>query len=247
MNAYPSSKSAFRFLVPRDAALADSRSAKFAQKDGEMHIIYGSDRRVVVYPCVNNTMLNFNCIHPKEESDASAEGAFLGLMGERKRLLTVFTTDWNKSGKKSRLLEVYGKFDPDLVALLDKADEETLKVWELLDLEPLPTWVNERLALLGDAAHPYLPRKHHLPFLRNSDFGADDSLDQGQGAGQAMEDAAALGVVLPRDTKPEDVPQRLKLYFDFRYERCTKIQRFSQQAGRDIQDEPLDSKPPFCQ
>lgn len=57
-----------------------------------------------------------------------------------------------------------------------------------------------------------------------------------------MEDAAALAVVLPQGTKPEDVPQRLKLYFDFRYERCTKIQRFSQQAGRDIQDEPLDSK-----
>lgn len=67
-------------------------------------------------------------------------------------------------------------------------------------------------------------------------------IDQGQGAGQAMEDAAALAVVLPKGTKPEDVPQRLKLYFDFRYERCTKIQRFSQQAGRDIQDEPLDSK-----
>ncbi|KAB2578789.1 FAD binding domain containing protein [Lasiodiplodia theobromae] len=202
VTASPSSKSAFRFLVPREAALADPRSAKYAARDGEMHIIYGSDRRVVIYPCVNNTMLNFVCIHPKEESDASSD-------------------DWNKTGKKSKLLEVYSKFDPDVVALLDKVDEETLKVWELLDMEPLPTWVNEKLALLGDAAHPYLPH-------------------QGQGAGQAMEDAAALAVVLPKGTKPEDVPQRLKLYFDFRYERCTKIQRFSQQAGRDIQDEPLD-------
>ncbi|OJD34917.1 salicylate hydroxylase [Diplodia corticola] len=202
VSASPSSKSAFRFLVPREAALADPRSAKFAARDGEMHILYGSDRRVVIYPCVSNTMLNFVCIHPKEESDASSD-------------------DWNKTGRKSKLLEVFAKFDSDLVALLDKAEEDTLKVWELLDMEPLPTWVNEKLALLGDAAHPYLPH-------------------QGQGAGQAMEDAAALAVVLPEGTKPEDVPQRLKLYFDFRYERCTKIQRFSQQAGRDIQDEPLD-------
>ncbi|KKY16308.1 putative fad binding domain protein [Diplodia seriata] len=202
ITASPSSKSAFRFLVPREAALADPRSAKFAARDGEMHIIYGSDRRVVIYPCVNNTMLNFVCIHPKEESDASSD-------------------DWNRAGRKSKLLEVFNKFDPDLVTLLDKAEDDTLKVWELLDMEPLQTWVNEKLALLGDAAHPYLPH-------------------QGQGAGQAMEDAAALAVVLPQGTRPEDVPQRLKLYFEFRYERCTKIQRFSQQAGRDIQDEPLD-------
>ncbi|KAL1636380.1 hypothetical protein SLS58_009873 [Diplodia intermedia] len=202
ITASPSSKSAFRFLVPREAALADPRSAKFAARDGEMHIIYGSDRRVVIYPCVNNTMLNFVCIHPKEESDASSD-------------------DWNRVGRKSKLLEVFNKFDPDLVTLLDKAEDDTLKVWELLDMEPLQTWVNEKLALLGDAAHPYLPH-------------------QGQGAGQAMEDAAALAVVLPQGTTPEDVPQRLKLYFEFRYERCTKIQRFSQQAGRDIQDEPLD-------
>lgn len=74
VEAFPSSKSAFRFLVPRDVALADPRSAKFAKKDGEMNIVYGVDRRVVVYPCVNNAMLNFVCIHPKEESDASADG-----------------------------------------------------------------------------------------------------------------------------------------------------------------------------
>ncbi|EOD51303.1 putative fad binding domain protein [Neofusicoccum parvum UCRNP2] len=202
VKAFGSGKSAFRFLVPREAALADPRSAKFAAKDGELHITYGVDRRVVVYPCVNNTMLNFNCIHPREESDASAE-------------------DWSKTGNKGRLLDVYSKFNPDLVALLDKAEEDTLKVWELLDLDPLPTWVNDKLALLGDAAHPYLPH-------------------QGQGAGQAMEDAAALGVVLPKGTRPEDVPQRLKLYFEFRYDRCTRIQRFSQEAGKDILDKQID-------
>lgn len=74
--------------------------------------------------------------------------------------------DWNKTEKKSKLLEVFSKFDPDVVALLDKVEEDTLKVWELLDMEPLPTWVNEKLALLGDAAHPYLPRKSSYSTLR---------------------------------------------------------------------------------
>lgn len=54
------------------------------------------------------------------------------------------------------------------MALLDKVEEDTLKVWELLDMEPLPTWVNEKLALLGDAAHPYLPRKSYFAVSKGS-------------------------------------------------------------------------------
>ena len=47
----------------------------------------------------------------------------------------------------------------------------------MLDRAPLPRWVKGRIALLGHAAHPKLP------------FYA-------QGAGQAIEDAAALAVCL---------------------------------------------------
>jgi 2-polyprenyl-6-methoxyphenol hydroxylase-like FAD-dependent oxidoreductase len=56
------------------------------------------------------------------------------------------------------LLNVYKDFDPNLLALLDKADPESLKVWELLNMDELPTWTSERLALIGDSAHPFLPR-----------------------------------------------------------------------------------------
>jgi len=57
------------------------------------------------------------------------------------------------------LLNVYKKFDPSLLALLDKADANSLKVWELLTMDDLPTWTKGKLALLGDSAHPFLPRK----------------------------------------------------------------------------------------
>jgi hypothetical protein len=67
--------------------------------------------------------------------------------------------EWSTTANKARLLEVYRDFDPSLVALLNKAEAESLKVWELLDMDVLPTWVEGRLALLGDAAHPFLPRK----------------------------------------------------------------------------------------
>jgi 2-polyprenyl-6-methoxyphenol hydroxylase-like FAD-dependent oxidoreductase len=67
--------------------------------------------------------------------------------------------EWSTTANKARLLEVYRDFDPSLVALLNMAEAESLKVWELLDMDVLPTWVQGRLALLGDAAHPFLPRK----------------------------------------------------------------------------------------
>jgi hypothetical protein len=54
--------------------------------------------------------------------------------------------------------------------------------------------------------------------------------DQGQGAGVAMEDAAALAVVFPAGTAPEEGAERLE---HVRYERANAIQEFSRKAGLD--------------
>jgi 2-polyprenyl-6-methoxyphenol hydroxylase-like FAD-dependent oxidoreductase len=32
-----------------------------------------------------------------------------------------------------------------------------VKVWVLYDMQSLPCWTRERLLLVGDAAHPFLP------------------------------------------------------------------------------------------
>lgn len=47
--------------------------------------------------------------------------------------------------------------------LLDMAEVGSLKVWSLLDMGRIPTWFNKRVVLLGDAAHPFLPRKFSQP------------------------------------------------------------------------------------
>jgi 2-polyprenyl-6-methoxyphenol hydroxylase-like FAD-dependent oxidoreductase len=91
-----------------------------------------------------------------------------------------------------------------MLALIQKVDTETLKVWKLLDMEVIPTWVKDRPVLLGDAAHPFLPH-------------------QDQGGGCAIEDAALLAVVLPQDTLVEEIPARLKLPEKIRYERANRI------------------------
>lgn len=67
---FSSGKSAFRFLIPRKDVLADPLTKKFAEKNGELIMAIGDDRKIVVYPCHDNTLLNFVCIHPESETAA---------------------------------------------------------------------------------------------------------------------------------------------------------------------------------
>ncbi|MEV1001176.1 FAD-dependent monooxygenase [Nonomuraea sp. NPDC050202] len=63
---------------------------------------------------------------------------------------------------------------PDLIAATP--DEAVIHI-DISDLDPLPTYVRGRVALLGDAAHAMSP-------------------DRGQGAGQSIEDAVVLAAAL---------------------------------------------------
>jgi 2-polyprenyl-6-methoxyphenol hydroxylase-like FAD-dependent oxidoreductase len=145
VKTFGSGKSAFRFLIPRQKAFDEEMTRKFADKEGHLIMIFGRDRRVVVYPTSNNTLLNFVCIHPTAESQVQSEEPG--------------SSDWQNQGNIDKMLEVYKDFEPAVLKLLGMADEETLKVWELLDMEQLPTWIEEKLVLIGDAAHPFTPRK----------------------------------------------------------------------------------------
>lgn len=200
---FGSGKSAFRFMIRREDALNDDSTWVLAEKDGVFSVVIGSDRRIVMYPTSNNTLLNFLAIHPDSESEA----------GE----------DWNTSSSRESLLKIYKSFAPQFQAILGKADPDSLKLWKLWDMKNLPAWNHSRLALIGDAAHPFLPH-------------------QGQGAAQAMEDAVALGTVLEKGLTADEVPERLKLYNDIRYERASKVQEFTRLAGLDVQDGKLDSE-----
>jgi 2-polyprenyl-6-methoxyphenol hydroxylase-like FAD-dependent oxidoreductase len=104
-----------------------------------------------VYPTSDNTLLNFVNIHPTSESQINPDEPG--------------SSDWQNQGNKDKMLEIYKDFEPAVLKLLSMADEETLKVWELLDMEQLPTWTHEKLVLIGDAAHPFTPRKCRYPLI----------------------------------------------------------------------------------
>lgn len=199
-------KSAFRFLVSKQAALDDPVTAKLVQHPGELSIWYGTDRRIIMYPTSDNTVLNFVAIHPEAETAEDTDSS------------------WGHLGNVDKLLHVFKGFDQAILDVFAKADPQSVKVWKLLDMDVIPQWHHHHLALIGDAAHPFLPH-------------------QGQGGGVAIEDAISLAVVLGPDVPLAEVTQRLKLYNDIRHERATRIQSFSRIIGEDrTDDKEIDSK-----
>jgi salicylate hydroxylase len=108
---------------------------------------------------------------------------------------------WESRGRVEDLAAEFAGWDPRLEALVAGATE--VGRWALLDRDPIDSWTAGRLTLLGDSAHPMFP------------FFA-------QGAGQAIEDAAALAVCLadPATT----VGEALARYEAVRAPRTARVQ-----------------------
>ncbi|KAL8725442.1 MAG: hypothetical protein Q9181_006415, partial [Wetmoreana brouardii] len=212
--ALPTGFSAFRFLIPTEAILADAQTRRFLEeKDGKMKLFVGEGGRCLAwYPC-HSILRRFTRI----TSD-------LGLSKVRRHFLPtpdlfIFealladqtTTEWNVSAKKSDVLEEFQSFHPDLVATIGKAPD--VKLWKLLVRQPIPTWHRGRLLLIGDAAHAMLP-------------------NQAQGGAQSIEDGAAIGILL-QDLQSDSsdladkIEQRLKAFETVRRKRASLIQIFS--------------------
>jgi len=125
------------------------------------------------------------------------------------------TATYTTKGSKKAMLAVYGDFCPMVHRMLDLVPEGQVCEWKLRGHAPLPMWVHGTTALVGDACHPTLP---HLA----------------QGAAQAIEDAAAIGVVLSRlpDPSPESINKALKVYEAVRKERAETLVELAAASGR---------------
>ncbi|MCS6765368.1 MAG: flavin-dependent oxidoreductase [Candidatus Protistobacter heckmanni] len=100
--------------------------------------------------------------------------------------------DWNRQGRLEDFIHVFEDwhFDwLDVPAMIRAAD--VLLEFPMIDQDPLPWWTQGRVTLLGDAAHPMVPRGSN-------------------GAGQAIIDAQALADCLARSGG--DVEEALKRY-----------------------------------
>ena len=115
---------------------------------------------------------------------------------------------WTEQTSLESLRAAFDGWSGQLQQLIEAVEEPVYK-WALYDREPLATWCNGSVALLGDAAHPM------LPFMA-------------QGACQAIEDAAVLARCLAGPPmNPGETARALKQYEATRMERATKIQSVS--------------------
>jgi len=112
---------------------------------------------------------------------------------------------WSAKGDVGELRQAFADFHPEVRAVLDACPD--VHRWALLERDPLPTWVDGHVALLGDACHPMTPY-------------------MAQGAASALEDAAVLTRCLAGAT-PATLNEGLKRYEAVRKPRASKIQSVS--------------------
>lgn len=87
------------------------------------------------------------------------------------------------------------------------------KRWVLCDRDPVANWIDGRVVLLGDAAHPMLQYF-------------------AQGACMAMEDAVALSAMMERHG--DDIPAALSAYQELRRYRTARVQLQSREIGQHV-------------
>ncbi|KAJ2991241.1 hypothetical protein NUW58_g344 [Xylaria curta] len=154
---------------------------------GYMYLIEaldGTSRMMVTFPLRDCTWMNMAWIFPtRKEREDTAQS-------------------WDADGDRDEILDIYHDFDDEMKTLLRVGNE--VKLWELQDLEPLPSWASGRAILIGDAAHAMTPL-------------------QGQGANMAIEDADGLRLLTQPGITRDDVPDVLKKIESFRRPRATRV------------------------
>ncbi|WP_158768707.1 FAD-dependent monooxygenase [Paraglaciecola sp. L1A13] len=110
---------------------------------------------------------------------------------------------WNIPGDVVELRRTFEKWHPQVTELLSHL--ESCFLWGLFGSEPLDKWVDNHVALIGDACHPM------LPFVA-------------QGAAMAIEDGFCLAKWVSTEI---DIHQGLALYQADRFGRATRVQKMA--------------------
>lgn len=112
---------------------------------------------------------------------------------------------WSAKGDVEELRKAYEGFHPDVRAVLEACPD--CHKWAILEREPLASWSEGRVVLLGDACHPMTPY-------------------MAQGGATAIEDAAILARCLEQ-FEGEDIEAAFALYEAHRKPRTSRIQTIS--------------------
>jgi 2-polyprenyl-6-methoxyphenol hydroxylase-like FAD-dependent oxidoreductase len=113
-------------------------------------------------------------------------------------------------GRKQDILDRFGAWMHPIRRLVEAADEAVIQRTDIADRDPIESWGEGRVTLLGDAAHPM-------------------TFNVGQGACQTIEDGVLLGKLLAANG---DVVGSLASYEAARRERTGPMVLFARRLGR---------------
>ncbi|KAL1882912.1 hypothetical protein Daus18300_000550 [Diaporthe australafricana] len=115
--------------------------------------------------------------------------------------------------KMEKTLDNFKDWRKDCQDLAELMRRDPSAGWPLADHDPAPFYAKRRICVMGDAAHATFPFN-------------------GQGAAQAIEDAAVLNALFKEVTTLEEVGAALQAYDEVRRPRSQKVAALSRQFGR---------------
>ncbi|KZT01928.1 FAD/NAD(P)-binding domain-containing protein [Laetiporus sulphureus 93-53] len=182
---------AYRGLVPR-TALEEVDPTHPALTDALMY--FGKDKHLLTFPVSQGRVINVVAFFSQPELEGTA-----------------YDGPWVRQVTKDELLADFASWESQVRSLLGCLDKVSL--WAIHSLPSLPTYVGNRVALLGDAAHAMTPH-------------------QGSGAGQAAEDAFVLANIIAHPAVTmETLPDALRVYDEIRRPFSQEIVERSRQTG----------------
>jgi len=178
---------------PRDSGIDMFRGLTWARPmlDGRTMVIVGvHERKAVLYPVRAPRRDGLQLINwVAERGERFGEARTIG--------------DWNRPADPAAVAPMFEdyRFDFADVPALVRAAEVCL-AYPMVDRDPIDAWVDGRVALVGDAAHPMYP------------IGAN-------GSSQALLDAEAIAECIA--AQPGDLPAALQAYQARRLERANAV------------------------
>ncbi|KAM5532659.1 hypothetical protein V8D89_013703 [Ganoderma adspersum] len=179
----------YRCLIRKDQLLPDELKNHPAINSSVLIVYCGKNKHLVTYPIAQGRIINV--------------GVGISIPGTEG---TIYEGPWTSPAGKDDIVKGFGSWEPQHV-------DSGLK-WAINVVTKLPTFVQGRVALVGDAAHAMCP---HL----------------GAGAGQCIEDAFMLAQLLARpDITKANVSAALQVYDEIRRPFTQTISELARRRGQ---------------
>lgn len=202
LGAIPTGDAAYRIMLPRSIMEQDAELKELLEEPQATRWI-GPNRHVIAYPVRKHELYNVVLLHPDRHGVEES---------------------WTTKGSKQKMIDDYRGWDRRVTKLINLVDDDEVLEWKLCLHSPLKSWVRGSVALIGDACHPMLSASPLL-LLSLSVNTKPSSPYVAQGAAQAVEDAAALGILLSTITTRNQIPIALQAYEKSRKTRAETVQQ----------------------